>query len=134
MLRILTLKGRLAALAFAVVALLSCSEATEPVCTGSVTVTATSAATPTFSWAPNCLVDQVYVEESIAPSAGGPQPRWIIASRVPGRGTPSPLTYGQVPFSMREVLAGSTLVVGHHYRVIVRDSATTELGAAVFDP
>src|SRR5258706_14778322 len=127
-------RGRLAALLFAAIALLGCSEPTEPVCTGSVTVTATSAATPTFSWAPNCLVDQVYVEESIAPSAGGPQPRWIIASQVPGRGTPSPVTYGEVPFSMREVFADSALVVGHHYRVIVRDSATTELGAAVFDP
>lgn len=134
MFRILSFKAGLVVLAFALVPSLRCSGTTEPVCTGFLTVTATSTAEPTFSWTPTCLVDQVYVEESIAPSAGGPQPRWIIQSRVPGRGTPPPLRYGQVPSTMHEVLADTNLIAGHHYRVILRDSTFTELGAAAVNP
>jgi len=128
------LSQRFSALALAVVPFLGCSGATDPVCSGPVTVTATSAARPTFAWTPSCLVDQVYVEESIAPSAGGPQPRWIIQSRVTGQGAPSPFAYGQVPFGMREALTAATLVSGHHYRVGVYDSAMREIGAAGFTP
>ena|SRR5882762_5356879 len=133
--RILNVKGRLTAVAFAAVLLLSCSGATEPACSGVLTMAAASTTQPTFSWTPNCRVDQLYVEEEIVPSAGGPQPRWIIASRVQGRGTPSPVTYGQLPFiTMREVLAPANLVVGHQYRVIVLDSAMREIGNRVFSP
>jgi hypothetical protein len=132
---ILNIKARLTAVAFAAVPLLSCSGATEPACSGVLTITAASTTQPTFSWTPNCRVDQLYVEEEIVPSAGGPQPRWIIESRVLGRGTPSPVTYGRVPFlTMREVLAPVNLVVGHQYRVIVRDSNMSEIGNRVFSP
>src|SRR5206468_4647046 len=44
------------------------------------TMTPASGLALTFTWTPNCLVDQVAVEENIAPSARGPQPRWIIQS------------------------------------------------------
>ncbi len=105
----------------------SCSE------TDRVTVTTASSLTPTFAWSPNCLVDQVIVEEQIAPSAGGPQMRWWIKSRTTGQGTAAPLRYGAVPASMDELLSAATLVTGHYYTVIV-SSGTTEIGRVVLAP
>jgi hypothetical protein len=102
-------------------------------CSGAVTVTPTSDLAPTLAWAPNCFVDQVTVEESIAPSAGGPQPRWIIQSQTTGQGTPSPLRYGDVPARMKEVLSAQPLVTGHQYRISVSGGATV-VGTAVFTP
>jgi hypothetical protein len=129
-------RWQLAALAIAVAPLLRCSDATDPnvlPCTGAVALTATSTGTPSFAWTPNCLVDQVAVEENIAPSAGGPQPRWAIQSRVTGRGTRSPLGYGQVPLSMEELLSAAALVTGHQYSVRVYAN-TTQVGVATFRP
>src|SRR5947207_3278620 len=127
---------QLAALAFAAAPLLGCSGATGPTlaaCTTPVTVTTTSTVDPTFSWAPNCLVDQVTVEEDIAPSAGGPQTRWIITARVTGQGTGAPLGYGQVPPAMQEVVSPISLVAGHEYSVRVY-APTMQVGVAVFRP
>jgi len=129
-------RWQLLALAIGVGPLVRCASVSGPnlqPCSGFVTLTATSAINPSIAWTPTCLVDQVTVEEDIAPSAGGPQPRWIIRSRITGRGTPSPLGYGQVPTSMEEVLSAATLVVGHEYSVHVYDS-TMEVGVAVFRP
>jgi len=102
-------------------------------CSGAVTMTPASGLAPTFTWTPNCLADQVAVEENIAPSAGGPQPRWIIQSRTTGQGTSSPLTYGDVPARMQEVLSAAPLVAGHQYRVSV-SGGTTVVGTRVFTP
>jgi hypothetical protein len=127
---------RLAALAVAATPLLGCSGATGPslaACTGGVTLTTTSSLDPTFTWTPNCLADQVTVEEDIAPSAGGPQPRWIITSRVAGQGAGGPLGYGHVPPAMQEVLSAASLVAGHEYSVRVY-ATTTQVGVAVFTP
>jgi len=124
------------ALTVAVAALLRCSDANGPnlaACAGPVTLTATSALEPTFAWTPNCLVDQVTLEEDIAPSAGGPQPRWIIQARVTGRGARAPLVYGQVPAPMEELLSATALVAGHEYSVRVY-TATVEGGVAIFRP
>ena len=119
-----------------VAALLQCSEANGPLlspCTGFVTLTATATLEPTFAWAPNCLVDQVTVEEDIAPSAGGPQPRWIIRSRVTGQGAGAPIMYGHLPPSMEEVLSAASLVAGHEYSVRAY-AGTLEVGGAIFRP
>ena len=40
-------------------------------CSGAVTVTPTSDLAPTLAWAPNCLVDQVTVEEEAVHFLGG---------------------------------------------------------------
>jgi len=123
-------------LTVAVSALLRCSDANGPTvasCTGPVTLTATSALEPNFEWTPNCLVDQLTVEEDIAPSAGGPQPRWIIQARVTGRGARAPLAYGQVPTPMEELLTATPLVAGHEYTVRVY-AAMVEVGVATFRP
>ncbi len=132
------LKGirQLAALAFAAAPLLGCSGATGPklaACTTPVTVTTTSTIDPTFSWTPNCLVDQVTVEEDIASSAGGPQARWIITARVTGQGTGAPLGYGQLPPAMQEVVSPVSLVSGHEYSVRVY-APNMQVGVAVFRP
>jgi hypothetical protein len=121
-------------LSLGVGALISCGTATGPPvpsCSGAVAVTATSGLTPSFAWTPNCLVDQVVVEEQIAPSAGGPQMRWWIKSRITGQGTAAPLSYGTVPASMQQLLSATTLVTGHSYTVIV-SIGTTEIGRAVW--
>ena len=131
----MAVRGRLTAIAFAAVPLLCCKGATAPVCIGLVTLTVTSTAQPAFSWTPDCRVDQLYVEEEIAPSAGGPQPVWIIESRTPSHGTSSPVTYGELPFlTMREALAPTNLVAGHQYRVTVSDSGQGVIGNRVFSP
>src|SRR6266540_1106056 len=104
-----TCSRRLAAVVLATGLLLCWSCATGPdlvACTGPVTVTTTSGLDPTFSWTPNCLVDQLSVEADIAPSAGGPQPRWLSAS---------------------------PLVAGHEYTVRVFASGT-QIGLRVFGP
>jgi len=131
-----TCSRRLAAVVLATGLLLCWSCATGPdlvACTGPVTVTTTSDLDPTFSWTPNCLVDQLSVEADIAPSAGGPQPRWLIAARVTGRGAGAPLRYGHVPFTMEEALSASPLVAGHEYTVRVFASGT-QIGLRVFGP
>ena len=96
-----------------------------------MTLTATTALEPGFVWTPNCLVDQDTLEENIAPSAGGPQARWAIRSRVTGQGTPSPLRYGDVPASMKE--RAVTLVAGYEYSARVF-AGTVVVGHAVFRP
>src|SRR5688572_6186782 len=129
-------KWQLAAIGLAVGALARCASSNGPSltpCTDPVTLTATSALEPSFAWTPNCLVDQVTLEENIAPSAGGPQPRWAIRSRVAGHGTRSPLRYGDVPATMEELLSPATLVAGHEYSVRVFAS-TVLVGQAVFRP
>ena|ERR1051325_2165412 len=129
-------RWQLVVLTVAVVALLRCSDASEPSldsCTGPVTLTATSGLEPSFAWSPNCLVDQVTVEEDIAPSAGGPQSRWIIQARVTGQGARAPLSYGQVPTPMEELLSATPLVAGHEYSVRVY-AAMVEVGVAIFRP
>jgi hypothetical protein len=125
-----------AALVLVVSGLARCTSSSGPnlaPCTGAVTVMPSSGLTPNLVWTPNCLVDQVTVEENIAPSAGGPQPRWIIQSRTTGQGTPSPLRYGDVPASMQEVLSAAALVAGHQYRVSVLGGGMV-VGTAVFTP
>jgi hypothetical protein len=124
------------ALLLAVGGLARCTSSSGPnlaPCSGAVTLTPSSGLTPTLVWTPNCLVDQVTVEENIAPSAGGPQPRWIIQSQTTGQGTPSPLRYGDVPAPMQVVLSAAALVAGHQYRVHVSGGGTV-VGTAVFTP
>jgi len=123
-------------LTVAVAALLSCSDANGPnlaSCTNPVTLTATLALQPRFAWSPNCLVDQITVVEDIAPSAGGPQPRWIIRARIAGQGVSAPLAYGYAPRTMQVLLNATPLVAGHEYSVRVY-AATTEVGVAIFRP
>src|SRR5438309_10847009 len=125
-------RWQLLALAIGVGPLVRCASVSGPnlqPCSGFVTLTATSAINPSIAWTPTCLVDQVTVEEDIAPSAGGPQPRWIIRSRITRRGNPSPLGYGQVPASMEYVLSASTFVAGRQYSD-QRYERTCEVGVA----
>lgn len=129
-------KWQLAVVGVAVGALVRCSSSNGPSlapCTAQVTLTATSGLQPRFTWTPNCLVDEVTLEENIAPSAGGPQPRWAIRSRMTGQGTRSPLLYGVVPATMEEVLSPATLVAGHEYSARVY-GGTTLVGVLVFRP
>jgi hypothetical protein len=107
---------------------------TAPTCSSAVSVTATSSTSPTFTWTPNCLAEGLTVEEEIIPSAGGPQPRWIIRARSPGHGTASPVGYGHVPLSMQQAVAPTALVSGHSYRVSVWDATGAEIGSRVFGP
>ncbi len=101
-------------------ALTQCTDATGPslgACNGPVTVTATVSLSPTLAWTPNCLVDQLLIEEPLPPSVGGTQVVWIISARTAGRGAGAPIYYGRVPASMQEVVAAQSLAMGHSYRI-----------------
>ncbi len=127
---------QLAAVGLGLGALAGCASSNGPnlpPCAGPVTLAATSALEPSFAWTPNCLVDQLTLEEDIAPSAGGPQPRWAMRSRVTGHGIPGPLRYGDVPASMEELLSPATLVAGREYSARVF-AGTVVVGQAVFRP
>ena len=103
-------------------ALTRCADLTAPnlsPCSGRVTVTATASLSPTLSWTPNCLVDQLVMEEALPPSVGGVHVVWLISARAQGQGAASPLGYGRVPASMREATAAEPLVMGHSYRIRV---------------
>src|SRR5207237_10539520 len=105
----------LAAIGLAVGAVARCASSSGPSlppCTDPVTLTATTALEPGFAWTPNCLVDQVTLEENIAPSAGGPQARWAMRSRVTGQGKPSPDRYGDVAASMAELTSAAAAAAG----------------------
>jgi hypothetical protein len=84
-------------------------------CTTLVEVTVAVNATPRISWTPQCLVKQVVVSEAIAPSAGGPQPRWAVRSL--GGGMASPVAYGQAPAGAETLLAAEALLPDHQYMV-----------------
>ena len=83
-------------------------------CSTPVEVSVTTAATPRFTWAPQCLVQQVVVLEPIAPSVGGSPERWALQKLS---GIASPLAYGQVPVGAELLLPAEALVPGHHYVV-----------------
>lgn len=109
-------------LGLALGALTRCTDSTAPnlsACSGPVTVTATASLSPTLSWTPNCLIDQLVIEEPLPPSVGGVHFVWVISARTQGQGAASPLRYGRVPASMQEVIAAEPLVMGRSYRIRV---------------
>jgi hypothetical protein len=118
-------------------ACVACDGATGPdlvPCTDPLTVTITAhTARPTFSWAPNCLIDQISVEEVLPPSVGGNQMTWILTARAPGLGVGAPLQYGAVPFRMQEFLHAADLSFQYTYLVRVY-GAGTMLGETSFSP
>lgn len=119
---VLSLNGHLRhlVLGLALGALTGCRDANAPnlsPCTGTVTLTATASLSPTMSWTPNCLIDQLVFEEPLPPSVGGVHFVWVISARTQGLGADSPLRYGSVPASMQELIAAEPLVTGHSYRI-----------------
>ena len=109
-------------LGLALCALTRCTDSSGPnlgPCSGPVAVTATASLSPTLSWTPNCLVDQLIVEESLPPSVGGVHTVWFISARTLGEGAAAPLRYGRVPASMQDVVAAQPLAMGHSYRIRV---------------
>ena len=110
---------------FALWALARCTDATGlslGLCSGTVAVTATASLSPTVSWTPNCLIDQLVIEEPLPPSVGGVHSVWVITARTPGQGQAAPIRYGSVPASMEELVASEPLVMGHSYRIRVSAS------------
>ncbi|PYP52452.1 MAG: hypothetical protein DMD45_04340 [Gemmatimonadetes bacterium] len=106
-------------------ALARCTDTTGPSlgpCSGSVTVTATASLSPTLSWTPNCLIDQLVIDEPLPPSVGGVHAVWAISARTPGEGAAAPLRYGTVPASMQESVAAEPLIMGHSYRIRISGS------------
>ena len=117
--------GRYLVLGFALCTLTRCTNSTGPKlspCSGTVTVTVTASLSPTVSWTPNCLIDQLVIEESLPPSVGGLHSVWVITARTPGRGAAAPVRYGRVPASMEELVAAEPLVMGRSYRIRVAAS------------
>ena len=114
----------------------SCRDSSAPslsACTSdSVTITASSGLTPTFSWTPNCRTDQVWVQAVLPPSAGSGM-QWIIAAKTAGKGVAAPIRYGDVPIDMEEVLPTTPLQSGATYRVFVAGGGA-EIGQAEFKP
>ncbi len=125
------------ALSVVAAAVLACSNPASPrlaACAGPLTVSATAQVQPTFSWAPDCAVDHIFVIDSnVAPSAGGPGVPWGIAANVPGQGTGSPLLYGTTPAGMKVVVAPTALVAGRVY-VFAVYSTQAELASVRFTP
>jgi hypothetical protein len=90
-----------------------------PICSESVTLTASTSLPATFSWTPNCLIDHLLVEEPLAPSVGAFHFLWQIVARSEGQGAASPLRYGRVPSGMQELIPAEPLLTGHSYWVRV---------------
>jgi hypothetical protein len=114
--------GKYLSLGLALCALVRCTDNTGPglsACDGPVAVTATASLSPTLSWTPNCLIDQLVIEEPLPPSVGGFHFVWIIRARTQGLGAGAPIHYGSVPPSMQEAVAAAPLVMGHSYRIQV---------------
>ena len=82
-----------------------------PECTGPVTVTVSSGASPTFDWTPRCSVFLVLVEQ-------GASDRWLVISYGSNAITP-PVRYGvQPPFASQEE-ATIPLEAGQTYDVVL---------------
>jgi len=124
------------ALASAGVFLLACDSASAPQDCPSLplTVSVTSSTTPTFTWTPNCVAHELIVYEVRQPSSGGDQPVWIIGGRTATASVASPIVYGHVPLSMRQVTGPLPLVMGRTYRVSILNSANVEMGSKIFGP
>jgi len=118
-------------------AALGCTDSSGPnlaPCDGAVTVAITAnALQPVFSWSPNCLIDQISVEEVLPPSAGGNRVTWILTARTPGQGVGAPLRYGTVPTGMQEFLHAESLAFQHQYHVRVYGGGAA-LGGTSFIP
>ena len=93
-------------------------------CGETVTLTATSSLSPTLSWNPNCLIDELVVEQPLPPSVGGVHVLWLINARTQGEGAGAPIRYGTVPASMHESSAAKPLVMGHAYRIRISTNGT----------
>ena len=100
-------------------ALAGCASSSAPdLCGTPVTLTFTASPRPTFSWAPNCRVDNVLVEIPLASSTGfASDVTWQIAARADGVGADAPLWYGVAPLFMRELVSPEPLQAGRFYRV-----------------
>lgn len=123
----------LVVLASALPLVLGCHDVMKPVCpTVPVTVSVTpSSTTPTFTWTPNCMADEVVVYEV---TATPDVTMWVLTARTHGVGTTSPVVYGQVPFSMRQTTGPFPLSAFQTYRVSVLNSARVEIGSKIFNP
>ena len=99
--------------------LLSCGNATAPLCTTPVSVSIQDGTPPTIGWAGSCSVDEVRVSVVLAPSAGGDQPQWWIRAAASGMRVSGPIRYGVTPFGMKVLLGPVALVMGHTYDVQV---------------
>lgn len=112
---------RKAVLAFALLTASGCGSdssgpntAAQPECTGPVTVSVSSGATPTFSWVPACRLFFVNVE----PTASGADQWNAISDSVNAIATP--VQYGVVPAAARQLTPSVTpLVSGTSYTVYV---------------
>jgi hypothetical protein len=126
----------LLAIALSLVLSIQCSDSTAPVvgpCNQSVLITVAGSVAPTISWIPNCRVEQLAIEESVAPSAGGGFPIvWLIEARTVGQGAAAPVRYGEVPESMREWIIAAPLRSGHQYVVRLTNTTGGSLGEAGF--
>jgi hypothetical protein len=128
---------RVSLLATAVAAMMSahCSDATAPLpgpCDQSVLITVAGSVAPTVSWVPNCLVEQLIIEEQVPPSSGRFPIVWMIEARAPGQGAAAPVRYGDVPPSMREWIMAAPLVGGHRYVVRLTNTTGSLLGETSF--
>ena len=123
------------ALASAVALVGACHGATAPVCPSlPLTVSVTSSTSPTFTWTPNCVAEELIVYEVRQPSVGPDLSVWIIKARTEGVGAASPIVYGHVPFSMRQTAGPLPLVPGRSYRLSVLNGARVEMGSKLFGP
>jgi hypothetical protein len=105
-----------------------------PLCPANTTVSATLGARPSFSWTPECRIDQIWVTAVLAPSAGpGLQFEWTAATRPPVRGGLAPISYGQAPLGMETTYGPTSLVHGRQYQVMIFGGGAM-VGQAYFVP
>jgi hypothetical protein len=85
-------------------------------CTETVAITVSPGTTPTFSWTPLCLIDELLIE----PTASGIGDRWSFE----GSAKP-PIQYGELPPGAQLGRSPEPLVQGNQYRIVLRHSGAS---------
>lgn len=110
--------ARIPLLVIYLASLAGCSSATAPTrCTDDPIHVAVSSphATPTFTWSAACPVQ--LLEVTYTDSTSTVVHVWYIGDTTGADGIASPVTYGQVPGSIEELVAPAPLDVGRPYSV-----------------
>jgi hypothetical protein len=117
----------------ALLPIMGCGTSNDPVepvaipCTGTVSISVTAGTTPSFSWTPECLVNEFLVE----PTARGIGDRWSFH----GTAAP-PVRYGVLPAGAQLGRSPEPLIQGTEYRVVLRQGsgASSFLAVRNFTP
>jgi hypothetical protein len=113
-------------------------------CSELVAVGVGAGSNPSFSWLPNCAVQNLLVLEGAGPHTFGQYTAaWAVesqpdASNLPNNRLHSSIRYGQVPSEGRQVSAPVALVAGQPYTVYLNvytlDQRFETVGSKTFTP